>query len=193
MITIDEYHPDWPEEFEQMRAALQDALGELVLRIDHIGSTAVPGLGAKDVIDVQVTVRELSAQLKDRLAQAGYEHREGITHDHLPLGAEGDPGSWAKWVFVQPPGQRRANIHLRIDGHPNQRYPLLFRDYLRAHPNSARSIERIKRELARRFPDDLEAYYEIKDPVYDLIWEAAKEWSQTTGWQHPDLTGFENL
>jgi GrpB-like predicted nucleotidyltransferase (UPF0157 family) len=71
-------------------------------------------------------------------------------------------------------------VHVRINGNPNQQYALLFRDYLRTHPNSARTIELIKRELVRRHADDLEAYYDIKDPVYDLIWEAALEWSRET-------------
>ena len=67
-------------------------------------------------------------------------------------------------------------------GNLNQRYPLLFRDYLRAHPSSARTIERIKRELVKRHADDVDACYDIKDPVYDLIWGAALEWTQHTRW-----------
>ncbi len=74
-------------------------------------------------------------------------------------------------------------LALRIDGNPNQRYPLLFRDYLRVHPNSARSIELIKREIAKRHTEDWDAYYAIKDPIYDLIWEATLEWAKQTGWQ----------
>ena len=86
------------------------------------------------------------------------------------------------WV-IQPQGRRRVNVHVRIEGNPNQRYPLLFRDYLRAHPNSARSIELIKREIVKRHAEDVEAYYDIKDPVYDLIWDAAQEWAKQTHWQ----------
>jgi GrpB-like predicted nucleotidyltransferase (UPF0157 family) len=70
-----------------------------------------------------------------------------------------------------------------MSGNPNQQYALLFRDYLRAHANSARIIELIKRELVKRHADDLEAYYDIKDPVYDLIWEAAQDWSRQSNWQ----------
>ena len=74
-------------------------------------------------------------------------------------------------------------MHVRIDGHPNQQYALLFRDYLRAHPKSARSVELIKREIAKRHAEGLEAYYDIKDPVYDLLWAAAQEWSRYIGWK----------
>lgn len=181
-ITIVNYDPAWPQEFETIRSSLQSNLGPLALRIDHIGSTSVPGLGAKDVIDVQITVRELSPQVRQRLIDAGYVHREAITRDHTPLGEDTNPQLWAKWVFTQPEGQRRANVHLRVRGNPNQRYALLFRDYLWAHPNSARSIEQIKGEIAKRHADDEDAYYDIKDPVYDLIWDAAQEWAQRTEW-----------
>ena len=183
MIIIRDYQPTWPEEFESIRASLLDILEPLALQIDHIGSTSVPGLGAKDVIDIQVTVQALTSEVKDRLIQAGYEFWPTIAQDHVPSGEDADPTLWAKFLFNQPKGSRRANVHVRVDGHPNQRYPLLFRDYLRAHPNSARSIERIKREVAKRHADDEEAYYDIKDPVYDLIWEAALEWSRQTGWK----------
>jgi GrpB-like predicted nucleotidyltransferase (UPF0157 family) len=183
MIVIQSYNPAWPEEFAALRLSLMEILGETAVRIDHIGSTAVPGLGAKDVIDIQVTVRELTPEVTRRLTGAGYEYWQAITHDHVPSGEDDDPRLWTKFLFSQPAGQRKVNVHVRLDGNPNQRYPLLFRDYLRAHPNSARSIERIKRELAKRHGDDLDAYYDIKDPVYDLIWEAAKDWAKATGWQ----------
>jgi len=182
-IIIHTYNPIWPREFETIRSSLLEILGGLALRIDHIGSTSVPGLGAKDVIDVQITVQALTTTVRERLVEAGYQCRETITYDHVPLGQDEDPGLWAKFFFHPPSGQRRANIHVRAAGNPNQRYPLLFRDYLRAHPNSARTVERIKRQLAKYHADDIEAYYDIKDPVYDLIWDAAQDWARTTGWQ----------
>jgi GrpB-like predicted nucleotidyltransferase (UPF0157 family) len=183
MIIIDSYRSTWPAEFEAIRAPLQEALGDLALRIDHIGSTAVPGLGAKDVIDVQVTVAALSPDVVRRLAATGYRQNERAVQDHVPLGEDESPHLWTKLLFKEPEGQRRANIHIRVRGNPNQRYPLLFRDYLRAHPNSARSVELIKREIAARHPEDMDSYYAIKDPVYDLIWDAAQEWAIATGWQ----------
>ena len=180
MIEIVEYNPAWPAEFEAICAALHSALGPLALRVDHIGSTAVPGLSAKDVIDVQVTVAALSREVAERLRAAGFEQREMVRYDHVPPGAAEDPRLWAKLFFNQPAGQRRANIHVRVAGNPNQRYPLLFRDYLRAHPHSAAAIDRVKRAIAGHHADDIEAYYDIKDPVYDLIWDAAQEPSMTS-------------
>jgi GrpB-like predicted nucleotidyltransferase (UPF0157 family) len=185
VIVIHSYQTTWPEEFRAIRSSLSEILGPLALRIDHIGSTSVPGLGAKDVIDIQVTVQALAPGVKERLIRAGYAYRPEITQDHVPAGEEAAPRLWAKFFFTQPEGQRRTNLHVRVEGNPNQRYALLFRDYLRAHPKAARSVEVIKREIAERHADDADAYYDIKDPVYDLIWEAAQEWSEHTGWR-PD-------
>lgn len=123
MITIHDYDPTWPAQFERSRAALADCLGPLALRIDHIGSTSVPGLGAKDVIDVQVTVKELTPEIVPKLAAAGFVHIDRITGDHVPLGEDENPTLWRKLIFSQPDGERRANIHVRVDGNPNQRYP----------------------------------------------------------------------
>lgn len=183
MIIISKYDPKWAEDFERIKLSLWEILGDLALRIDHIGSTSVPGLGAKDIIDIQVTVEELGDQITQRLTKAGYKFWETISHDHVPPGENDDPKRWEKYFFNQPEWQRRANIHVRVDGNPNQIYPLLFRDYLRTHPHSATSIEIIKQEIARRHATDLDAYYDIKDPVYDLIWDAALEWSRYTGWK----------
>jgi len=183
MIIIKPYDPQWATDFESIRAALSELLGTRVVKIDHIGSTSVPGLGAKDVIDIQVTVQELSPKITQKLVNAGYEHWANITRDHVPAGEAENPKLWEKLFFSQPQGERRANIHVRVAGNPNQRYPLLFRDYLRAHPHSAQSVEIIKQAIARYHADDIEAYYDIKDPVYDLIWDAAQEWASFTNWQ----------
>src|SRR3990172_9167896 len=130
MITIHDYKPTWPEEFEIFRSHLLKVLGPLTLRVDHIGSTSIPGLGAKDVIDIQVSVKELAPKVRQKLVEAGYEYWETIMQDHVPLGEVGDLKLWSKLLFVQPEGQRRANIHVRVEDRPNQRFALLFRDYL---------------------------------------------------------------
>ncbi|MAT95948.1 MAG: hypothetical protein CL608_02175 [Anaerolineaceae bacterium] len=181
-ITISTYNGRWPQEFAKIEKALSAALGPLALRIDHIGSTSVPGLGAKDVIDVQVTVTALTKEVRQVLLNAGFQQFREVATDHVPPGADPTPENWRKFLFVQPGGQRRAHIHVRVAGKPNQLYPLLFRDYLRAHPRSAQAVEIIKRQLAKHHGDDVETYYDIKDPVYDLIWDAAQTWAAFTNW-----------
>ena len=183
MIVISSYNTRWPEEFEIVRTAIANALGRLALRIDHIGSTSVPGLGAKDVIDVQITVAEITDEVKQKMIDGGFQFIARNVRDHVPEGEDPTPALWQKIMFNEPINHRRANIHVRKSGNPNQRYPLMFRDYLRAHPKSVMTIERIKRELAKHHGDDVETYYDIKDPVYDLIWDAAHDWARFTHWQ----------
>src|SRR4029079_1192646 len=78
--------------------------------------------------------------------------------------------------------QRPTNVHVRVAGRPNQRYALLFRDYLRVHPAAAAGYADLKRQLAAYHPDDIQAYVNIKDPVCDVIMSAAEEWAARTGW-----------
>src|SRR5215813_13585381 len=133
VIAIVEYRHTWPEQFASLGKRLRQSLGDLALRIDHIGSTAVPGLSAKDVIDIQVTARALTRQLDDAVAGAGYERLVQITGDHVPPGRPADPAQWSKWFYNQRRTERRVNLHVRIAERANQRYAVLFRDYLRAH------------------------------------------------------------
>jgi GrpB-like predicted nucleotidyltransferase (UPF0157 family) len=182
MIKIVEYDPNWPAEFEQIAARVGAALGERALRIDHIGSTSVLGLAAKDIIDVQVAVSRLDEDLVKSLISLGYVYLPDVTHDHQPTTASGPDSEWEKRLFKAPEGQRKTNMHVRILGHANQRYALLFRDYLRAHPAVAGGYAALKRVLAAYHPDDIEAYSLIKDPVCDVIIGAAEEWAQATHW-----------
>lgn len=175
------YNARWPDQFLDLASPIRRALGALALRIDHIGSTAIPGLAAKDVIDMQVTVEDLDSVVP-ALVGLGYELLP-IRRDHLPPGAEGPPEGWEKRLFCQPPEQRRANLHVRRAGSANQRYALLFRDYLRAHAPAAAAYGLIKRALVRLHPSDWDAYYDVKDPACDLIWIAAEEWANISHWQ----------
>ena len=182
-IVIVPYDERWPGEFRRIGGALRVALGDVALRIDHIGSTAVPGLAAKDVIDVQITVAKLDpGPIAAALARAGYTLREDVIGDHVPPGAIADPDEWRK-LYAQPQaGHRRVHLHIRQAGRANARYALLFRDYLRANPSVAAAYGQIKEALARLHPDDADAYYEVKDPVCDLIIDGAERWAGDTGY-----------
>lgn len=182
MIEIAPYNPNWPQEFRQIAIVLRGALGDFALRIDHIGSTSVPGLPAKDVIDVQVTAATLDDRIVSAMNRVGYTLRVGFDHDHHPPGFPESDHEWAKQYFGPPPGQRRTNTHVRAPGRANQRYPLLFRDYLRAHPAAAEAYAELKRRLAQHLADP-EMYPEVKDPAVDLIIFAAEDWAANTGWR----------
>jgi GrpB-like predicted nucleotidyltransferase (UPF0157 family) len=182
-VEIEPYDPRWPEEFTRIAMPLRYALGDCALRIDHIGSTSVPGLAAKDRIDVQVTVFALDAEpLASALAPLGYALVQRITVDHVPPGQDDNPDGWRKLFFREPEDQRPTNLHVRCDGAPNQRYALLFRDYLRADATCADAYARIKFALSRLHPDDVDAYYDVKDPVCDVIMAAAERWAEATGY-----------
>jgi GrpB-like predicted nucleotidyltransferase (UPF0157 family) len=183
-IEIMDPRDEWSGEFRTLARPLRSALGDLALRIDHIGSTAVPGLPAKDVIDIQVTVAELNREVIARaLAPLGYSTRADVVSDHVPPGADASPNLWRKLYFRAPQAQRATHLHVRQDGLPNQRYALLFRDYLRQYPAAADAYAHIKLALARLRPTDVEAYYDVKDPVCDLIVQAAEQWAATSAWE----------
>ncbi|MEO0455798.1 MAG: GrpB family protein [Cyanobacteria bacterium P01_A01_bin.114] len=183
MIQIDPYQPDWCEQFLAIGQTLRQALGDLALRIDHIGSTSVPGLAAKDRIDIQVTVLSLADTVEAALNQAGFDRVEHINQDHLPPGVEDDIREWTKWLFTPEIASSQANVHVRIAGRANQRYALLFRDYLRAFPATAEAYAQVKIALAKYHADNVEAYYDVKDPVCDIIIGGAEIWAATTDWQ----------
>ena len=183
MITIVPYQSTWQNEFLRLGGILRQTLGDLALRIDHIGSTSVPGLAAKDRIDIQVTVENLYPAVEHALNRAGYTRIEHFTQDHLPTGIVGQPSDWIKWVFKPPAAQRPTNLHVRLAGRANQRYALLFRDYLRAHPASAQAYAQVKNALAKYHMHDEDAYYDIKDPVCDLIIGGAELWAAAIGWE----------
>jgi len=183
LIAIVPYDRRWPAEFHRVGAPLRAALGDLAARIDHIGSTAVPGLAAKDIVDVQVTAAALdAAAFAAALAPFGYTLREGITSDHAPPGRDDAPEEWRKLYFRAPPEQRRTNLHVRQAGRANQRYALLFRDYLRAAPHAAAAYRQVKEALARLHPDDVNAYDDVKDPICDIIMAAAERWAVETSY-----------
>ena len=183
MITIESYKPTWPEEFRRLGVSIRSSMENLALRIDHIGSTAVPNLAAKDVIDIQVTVSELSAPVEQALNHAGYRRLAHIDRDHVPPGANPAEAQWMKWIFKPAEGSRPVNLHVRIAGRANQRYPILFRDYLRAHRAVALAYAETKIVLAKLHPDNVDAYYAVKDPVCDVIVGGAVAWAGLVGWR----------
>jgi GrpB-like predicted nucleotidyltransferase (UPF0157 family) len=139
-IEISPYDPRWVADFEAERARLEAALGALAHRIDHHGSTAVPGLAAKPIIDIQISVNRLRPLelYKVPLVRMGYVHVPHADDDFCPF-------------FHRPAGWPHSHhVHLVTAGGAEERRTLAFRDYLRDHPTAAREYEALKRELASR-------------------------------------------
>ncbi|MFL6074636.1 MAG: dephospho-CoA kinase [Mycobacteriales bacterium] len=181
-VRVVEYDPSWPALAGRLADRIRAATGGRH-RVDHIGSTAVPGLAAKDVIDLQLAVPDLAAAdgLAPALAAAGFVRRPA-DRDHVPPGRK--PGSgWAKRLHASADPARPVNLHVRVEGAPNFRYALLFRDHLRAHPAAAAAYGELKRGLAALTPDDVDAYTSVKDPACDLVALAAEDWAARTGWR----------
>jgi GrpB-like predicted nucleotidyltransferase (UPF0157 family) len=191
--VIVEYQPRWPEEFAEIRDRLARSFGDQALFIEHIGSTSVPGLSAKDVIDVQVSVASLEPKdpLEAALEAAGFVPYRGESPawDHVPPGSDPNPPErWHKLFASAPPDERRVHIHVRVAGSPNERFALLFRDFIGTHADARDAWAIFKRELAR-IAQSVDDYVEVKDPATDVVMVVAERWAADTGWTpHGDRT-----
>jgi dephospho-CoA kinase len=175
----------WRTDFRALAEELGAAPDLDAVAIDHIGSTAVPGLRAKDVIDAQIIVRSLAPteHILAALAAIGFVQRPGDWNlrDHIPSGWVGDEREWDKLVVGPIQGHRPSNVHVRAAGSANERYALLFRDYLRADQAARRAWGEFKTRLAA-IADNREAYGQVKDPATDILLLAAERWAVATGW-----------
>jgi GrpB-like predicted nucleotidyltransferase (UPF0157 family) len=187
-VVVTSYQLRWVDEFTQIAGRVRAVVGPAAVRIDHIGSTAISGLGAKDVIDLQITVADLDAaeSVTNPLRAAGFRHGEGFEYDVFHPKPATDP-ELRKLFMREPEGERRAHLHIRELGRFNQRYALLFRDYLRSSERVRAEYELVKRRAAHLFPDSIDGYLFVKDPVLHIIYEAASLWAEKVGWSpHED-------
>jgi GrpB-like predicted nucleotidyltransferase (UPF0157 family) len=184
-VALATYDEDWGSRASALIARLHQRLGPQALRIDHIGSTAIPGMAAKDVIDLQVSVADLegAARAFDApLAEEGFV-RGPYECDHVPAGSGDDPALWVKrfWSRRGHDGGD-VNLHARVAGSPNERLALLFRDWLRAHPAAVAAYTAFKAALAEAV-GDLGTYTDVKDSVVDVVVAAAEPWAAASGWR----------
>jgi GrpB-like predicted nucleotidyltransferase (UPF0157 family) len=171
-VMIFPYNPKWQEEFSRLGAALRSALGNTAIRIDHIGSTSVPGLDAKPVVDIQISVKSFTPEdpYQIPLDKLGYFLREDNT-DKTEL------------YFREKPGGKRTHIHIAKAGSWSEQTLLLFRDYLRVHPYDAKRYAKLKYKLAEKYQDDRPGYTNAKTSFVWSILKKAAQWSKDTGWE----------
>jgi GrpB-like predicted nucleotidyltransferase (UPF0157 family) len=178
-VWITPYDVTWPEQFVQLAQLLRNALGPVALRIDYIGSTSVPGLAAKPVIDIQISVADFEPLDAYRLPleRLGYIFRA-------------DNPNRTERYFREAPGQRRVHIHVKRAGSFGEQFALLFRDYVRMHPDVASHYAQLKLGLAQQYArvEDRAAYTDAKSPFIWKVIAQADEWAQQTGWipEHSD-------
>lgn len=155
------YDPIYLQLFEEERNRLREIIGSNV-KIEHFGSTAIPGLGGKGIIDIYVTTPEDNLQIvKKSIEEAGYEFRP-------------DAGTTERLFFRRiiaklESNERRYHIHLTNDGNPEFIQDISFRDYLRSHPDDLKKYAEIKVKAAAEANDDKDAYMKIKEPFIQEI------------------------
>jgi dephospho-CoA kinase len=166
----------------KLAAALAD---QPVSEVSHIGSTSVPGLVAKDVIDVQVGVRSLAAADTDpfraAMTGAGYVETRGRNTQDSPLPEGSDPTGWSKrfWGGCDP--AEFVHVHVRETGSPAWRFALLFRDWLRHEPVERDAYTALKRRLASTH-ETTDDYTEGKEPWFAQAFGRANAWAALTDW-----------
>ncbi len=161
-VTVVEYDPAWPAAFQALARRAAEAIGERVMAVEHVGSTSVPGLAAKPVVDLAVVVRgEDVPHAVERLAPLGYAYQ----------GEQGIPGRHA---FRSPPGETKHHLYVCVPESPGLRDHLLFRDHLRAHPGTAREYAELKRRLATEHRDDRDAYQQAKSAFIESVTRRAE-------------------
>jgi dephospho-CoA kinase len=180
--------PAWPEQARRLTERIALAGGDLVRRVDHVGATSVPGLAAKNVIDLQVTVASLedADALAEPLAAAGFPRLAHITQDN-PKPYAPDPVQWQKRCHAAADPGRLANVHIRVADSPGWRLALLFPAWLHANPDELTAYESLKRRLAAEHhtEDTTANYAEAKEPWFDDAAVRAGEWAARTGWEPP--------
>lgn len=161
-IVVVDYDPQWPEVFERLRSTVWPAVRDIAVAIEHVGSTSVPGLAAKPIIDLSVVVRDdsdLPAAI-ERLAMLGYVHR-------------GNFGVDGREAFDSSAGSPAHNLYVCPRESPSLANHLAVRDYLRAHPETAAEYGELKQQLAKRFPHDIESYIDGKADLLLRVLRAA--------------------
>ena len=171
-VEVVDYDPRWPLAFAEERDRIAAAIGESTLAIEHVGGTAVPGLPAKPVIDLMVGVEDIerAGPAVAGLINLGYEYVPEL-ESQLPdrrYFRRGSPES--------------HHVHMVAVASDYWKEHLLFRDYLRSHPQAAEEYGKLKRGLANRFRFDREAYHAGKVPFIDTVVAAAR---REAGGQHP--------
>lgn len=179
----------WPAQAQRVLARLHRAGGDLVLDAHHIGSTAVPGLAAKDVLDVQLGVASLADAdaIAAALADAGFAPGGPQVWQDTPKPEHPDPADWQKRYHASCDPGRPVNLHIRVTGSPGWRYALAFRDWLRADADSRAEYETHKRRIARECEGQpSHVYAAAKEPWFTEVGHPRlRAWVRRTGWQPP--------
>jgi dephospho-CoA kinase len=173
--------PRWTVDARRLAARISRAAGGA--RVDHIGSTAIPAMPAKDVIDLQLTAASLEEadELAPALAAAGFPRAVGIDGD-TPHPPGDDPARWSKRLHSNADPGQSINLHVRVRDWPNWRWALLFRDWLTADPVIAGEYLTVKRSAIERAGGSRDSYALLKEPWIARVYPRGLAWAARTGW-----------
>jgi GrpB-like predicted nucleotidyltransferase (UPF0157 family) len=160
-VEVVDYDPEWPEEFERLKLRVERALGDVLVRVEHVGSTAVPGLAAKPIVDLYAVVDDME--------------RAGALLERLGYVDEGALGVPGRRGFAWPPGEKRHHLYICLADDAGLAIVVRFRDYMRGHPEKALEYAGLKRELAIRHRDDREAYADGKSAFIERVLSEGRE------------------
>jgi dephospho-CoA kinase len=184
-LVLHEPDPTWPDQAARLLARLRHVLGEVLVTADHVGSTAVPALVAKDVIDLQLGVRALAdvddPAVLERLRQAGFPLAEGVRSDF----DRGSQGEWPKRMLGSADPARIAHIHVREVGSDGWSWALVFRDWMRAD-GAARADYALEKQRLAATIDTVSEYADAKEPWFDSVHDRAQAWAEATGWHRSE-------
>lgn len=178
-----DHQPQWADDGRRLAARVSHAVQGA--RVDHIGSTAIPGMPAKNVIDLQLTVPDLgfADDLAPVLGAAGFPRVSGFDQD-TPHPDDADPARWRKRLHANADPGQSLNLHVRVRDAPNWTWALLFRDWLIAEPAVAQEYLALKRSVAADRSQDATAaqYAEAKEPWLAAAYPRSLAWAGAAGW-----------
>ena len=166
-VEVVDYDPCWPELFAAEAASLRSAFGASLVALEHIGSTSVPGLAAKPVIDIQAVVRNLAEAQAAVPALAGLGYEPGVFAR--------DPERRLFFKKFSAEGRLTHHLHVYAPDHPAHSEHLLFRDHLRLHPDEAQRYCELKQQLAQQYRQERVAYSHAKTEYIEAVLNKAKE------------------
>lgn len=170
-VELIPHNPKWAELFKEEKQVLKKTFGNVIIGIEHIGNTAIAGIPAKPIIDINVAVESLKVarSMKEKFEKLGYEHRpfvQGHTKEEL---------KWQVLYVKGPEAKRSHHVHVTVFGNNYWRNDLLFRDYLRKHPVRAKQYAELKEKLAQKHADDRGKYTENKEQFIKETLELARK------------------
>ena len=160
-VVVLPYDPKWASDFQQIRDEIEDAVGHLILRVEHVGSTSVMGMSAKPCIDLDVIIRDITLlpPVIRGLEAVGYVYEGDL----------GIPGREA-FAYTDKPHLKPHHLYVCPQDSEELHRHLTFRDYLKSHPEAVAVYSRVKETAARLYPDSIDGYMAYKSPCIEELY-----------------------